>query len=234
MKKIDEKDFEKKLAESPKDLSFFISNLYVDPILEQLVGEDTEDYLLIVDDLANQIAYYVLGLLSTQEFKENLAEVLYLEGSVEIQKAYDAINKFVLSKKDSKGNEKENPLEEAKLADSSHISHVDILSEIENPTPSISTTASFQSQVNTSKQTTSNTTNNTQSNPSSKLIPTPSTSLTSISSLHSSDPSVVPYSNPALHIASKLDQNLSTPSASIPKEVYVSKKSDPYHEPVDL
>lgn len=234
MKKIDEKDFEKKLAESPKDLSFFISNLYVDPILEQLVGEDTEDYLLIVDDLANQIAYYVLGLLSTQEFKDNLAEVLYLEGSVEIQKAYDAINKFVLSKKDNKGNEKENPLEEAKLADSNHISHIDVLSEIENPTPSISTTASFQSQVNTNKQTTSNTTNNTQNNPSSKLIPTPSTSLNSIPSLHSSDPSVVPYSNPALHIASKLDQNLSTPSASIPKDVYVSKKPDPYHEPVEF
>lgn len=234
MKKIEDSIFEKKLVEAPKDISLFVSGLYIDPVLEQLVGEDTEDYLLVVDDLANQIAYYVLGLLSTQEFKDNLAEVLYLEGSVEIQKAYDAINKFVLSKKDNKSNEKENPLEEAKLADSNHISHIDILSEIENPTPSIGTTASFQSQVNTNKQTTSNTTNNTQNNPSSKLIPIPSTSLTSTPSLRSSDPSVVPYTNPALHIATKLDQNLGTPSASIPKDVYVSKKPDPYHEPVDL
>ena len=234
MKKIDEKDFEKKLTESPKDLSFFISNLYVDPILEQLVGEDTEDYLLIVDDLANQIAYYTLGLLSTQEFKDNLAEVLYLEGSVEIQKAYDAINKFVLSKKDNKGNEKENPLEEVKLADSNHISHIDVLSEIENPTPSISTTASFQNQTNTNKQTSSNTPIVAQNNSSSRASTAPLTTSTSTPSLHSSDPSVVPYTNPALHIASKLDQNLSTPSASASKDIYVSKKPDPYHEPVEF
>lgn len=234
MKKIDEKDFEKKLAESPKDLSFFISNLYVDPVLEQLVGEDTEDYLLIVDDLANQIAYYVLGLLTTQEFKENLAEVLYLEGTVEIQKAYDAINKFVLSKRNTKDDEKENPLEEAKLADAGHISHVDILSEIENPTPSINTTATFQKEVSQKINATTGPVAANIGVSTSKSNTLQNNTLSTSPSLHSSDPSVVPYSNPALHIASKLDQNLSTPSASVPKDIYVSKKPDPYHEPVEM
>jgi hypothetical protein len=226
MKKIDEKDFEKKLAESPKDLSFFISNLYVDPILEQLVGEDTEDYLLIVDDLANQIAYYVLGLLSTQEFKENLAEILYLDNSVQIQKAYDAINKFVLSKRNSGDSEKKTSLEDIKFAEANHISHIDVLSEIENPTPSISAPLTPQREATTESQATPN-----SLKPSSKDS---STQLSSPNpSLHSS-PSIAPYVNPALHIASKLDQNLSNPSASVPKEMYVSKKPDPYHEPLDL
>lgn len=131
-------------------------------------------------------------------------------------------------------NQKENPLEEAKLADSNHISHVDVLSEIENPTPSISTTASFQNQTNTNKQTSSNTPIVAQNNSSSRASTAPLTTSTSTPSLHSSDPSVVPYTNPALHIASKLDQNLSTPSASASKDIYVSKKPDPYHEPVEF
>lgn len=218
MKKIEDNIFEKKLAEAPKDVSLFITGLYIDPILEQLVGEDVEDYLLIVNDLANQIAYFILSLLSIQEFKDNLAEVLYLEGPAEIQKAYDAINKFVLSKLNKKEiTGGDNKIEESKLKDQQNsISHIDILNEIENPTPSINTTTSFQSSNPTKTPT-----------PIPKNTPNQSTSP----SLHSPAP-VAPYTNPALNIATKLEQNLGAPSASIPKDVYVSKKPDPYHEPV--
>ncbi|MCF7865576.1 MAG: hypothetical protein K9M11_03670 [Candidatus Pacebacteria bacterium] len=232
MKKIEEKDFEKKLAEAPKDVSLFITGLYVDPTLEQMIGEDTEDYLVIVNELANQIAYFILGLLTIQEFKDNLAEVLYLEGVVEVQKAYDAINKFVISKLNTKEgmNIEENKIEDAKLADLAHISHHDLLSEIENPTPSIKTTASFQANLgaNIVKTTTPVT---AQTNPTTTQKNPTNTST--ITSLHSPEP-VAPYTNPALNIAAKLDQKLSTPSASIPKDIYVSKKPDPYHEPVNL
>lgn len=234
IKKIEIKEFENKLTQVPKEVSMFIENLYVDPILEQMVGEDVEDYLVIVNDLADQISYYVLGLLSTQEFKDNLAEVLYLEGVVDIQKAYDAIQKFVLSKLNKKDEAvKENPLEEAKLVESGHISHVDVLKEIENPTPSMSSTVDFKnSPIKTSTSdgktnkiaTTNNATSSTKSTPVATTIqPNPSP--------HSSAPTNT-YVNPALNIATKLDQKLSTPSASIPKDIYVSKKPDPYHEPV--
>lgn len=120
-------------------------------------------------------------------------------------------------------------LEEAKLkekTDSNHISHIDVLSEIENPTPSISTPPTPQREATTESQTTLNSLKPLSKDSSTQLSsPNPS--------LHSS-PSIAPYVNPALHIASKLDQNLSNPSASVPKEMYVSKKPDPYHEPLDL
>lgn len=238
MKKIEDNIFEKKLAEAPKDVSLFITGLYVDPILEEMVGEDVEDYLLIVDDLANQIAYFILGLLTIQEFKDNLAEVLYLEGVVETQKAYDAINKFVISKLNQKETTVENDkIEDVKLADVTHISHHDVLNEIENPTPSINTTANFQANVAKSAGMNNSANSSTTSAKAGNISKTPLTPVSlanpSTASLHSSS-SVAPYSNPALNIASKLDQKLSTPSASIPKDIYVSKKPDPYHEPVDL
>jgi hypothetical protein len=105
------------------------------------------------------------------------------------------------------------------------ISHLDLLSEIENPTPSISTTANFQ-----------NAAPKTESKETTQKNPTPNSPIKNQStetSLHSSTP-VAPYINPALNIATKLDQKLSAPSSSIPKDVYVSKKPDPYHEPVEL
>jgi hypothetical protein len=110
--------------------------------------------------------------------------------------------------------------------ESNHISHIDVLSEIENPTPSISAPLTPQREATTESQTTPN-----SLKPSSKDSSTQSSSPNP--SFHSS-PSIAPYVNPALHIASKLDQNLSNPSASVPKEMYVSKKPDPYHEPLDL
>lgn len=120
--------------------------------------------------------------------------------------------------------EKETKIDER--ADANHISHIDVLSEIENPTPSINTTPSFQNQVTTDKQQ-----NSSSFKPSSTNSSTQSSSPNP--SLHSSA-SIAPYVNPALHIASKLDQKLDTPSASLPKDIYISKKPDPYHEPVDL
>lgn len=234
MKNINEIDFEKKITEAPKDVSLFIANLYVDPILEQLVGEDVEDYLLIVDDLANQIAYFILNLLTIQEFKDNLAEVLYLEGSVEIQKAYDAINKFVLSKLNkNETTNGENKIDELKLKDQQNsISHHDVLNEIENPTPSINTTTAFQNS-NTKAPSTSTSSTTVSSNPTKTLTPTSKNTPNQPTepSLHSPAP-IATYTNPALNIATKLGQNLDTPSASIPKDVYMSKKPDPYHEPV--
>jgi hypothetical protein len=229
MIKIDEIQIENKLKDAPKEISEFVSTIYVNPVLEQLIGTDIEDYDTIIVDLADAIVYFVLGFISLDQFKKELAEILYLDGVVEIQKAYDAINKFVLSKLDKGKETVENKIGEAKNNDSNHISHQDLLSEIENPTPSISTTAAFQNSSvkivtavpNEISKTVTNTTSSTNKDGAVEA------------SLHSSA-TVPAYTNPALKIASKLDQNMSAPSASIPKDIYVSKKPDPYHEPVDL
>lgn len=117
-------------------------------------------------------------------------------------------------------------VETSKSNEANHISHIDVLSEIENPTPSIRAPLTPQREATTESQATPNSLRPLSKDSSTRLSsPNPS--------LHSS-PSIAPYVNPALHIASKLDQNLSNPSASVPKEMYVSKKPDPYHEPLDL
>lgn len=129
-------------------------------------------------------------------------------------------------------SQKENPLESAKLAEEGHISHLDILGEIENPTPSIKTTATFQNSE--SKPALASVISTEQTKPAPPTsITQKSPNPTNTTSLHSPTP-VAPYTNPALNIGTKLDQKLSAPSSSIPKDVYVSKKPDPYHEPVDL
>ena len=110
------------------------------------------------------------------------------------------------------------------------ISHVDILSEIENPTPSISTTAQFiKPAVVNSNQPTSNLTANTQSPTQKTTTQTTPTNPLDLGGFGINKANTV---NPAQNIANKLDQNLSTPTTSIPKEVYVSKKLDPYKEPI--
>ncbi len=226
MIKIDETQIENKLKNAPKEVVDFTSAIYIDPVLEQMVGADTEDYETIIIDLADAIVYFKLGFIDMNQFKNELTEILYLEGAVEIQKAYDAINKFVLLKLEKKPEVLKN--------ESQKISHQDLLSEIENPTPSISTTASFQ---NSASKTAASEAAKAASQAAPAGAAASSTGVKSASpaeaSLHSSA-AVPAYTNPALKIASKLDQNMSTPSASIPKDIYVSKKPDPYHEPVDL
>ena len=248
MKIINENEFQEKVKSSSSDISLFIANLYVDSTLEELVGEDTEDHLLIINELANQIAYLVLGLLTNQEFKQNIAELLYLEGSVEIQKAYDAINKFILSKPNEtdEGDKKDitdvklkSPLDIESRSSSLNpitentISHVDILSEIENPTPSKNTTSQFVKPAVADSTSNPSTPSKNTSSPASKVVPsqTISTAPTNPLDLGGFGINKPNTSNPAQNIANKLGQNLSTPTTSIPKEVYVSKKLDPYKEP---
>lgn len=44
--------------------------------------------------------------------------------------------------------------------------------------------------------------------------------------------SSAPAANPASNIAAQLDQKLSSPAATAPREIYQVKKPDPYHEPI--
>lgn len=184
----------------------------------------------------------ILGFTKSADLIRYISENTVIDGN-EFERIYPILLDNILKKSSHplfKTEEETNSLSNfnrentAGSSESNHISHIDVLNEIENPTPSISTTTAFQNQANTNKQTTSSTINTSQNNPSTTANVVPPNSSTTNPSLHSSDPSVIPYSNPALHIATKLDQNLSSPSASIPKDIYVSKRPDPYHEPVEM
>lgn len=231
-----------------------VKELYTSLIVDDQVFKDTflsglNDESYISDekklDFVNSVfsvGFEIIGMnefrkILKDQFGENAGTESILENVTEVflPVFYDFnIKQKVEELGINENNTKENPLEEAKLADSNHISHIDVLSEIENPTPSINTTANFQKQiVQTNDSNVVNPTTSNRTSPS-KINISQNSTFSANSSLHSSDPSVVPYSNPALQIASKLDQNLSTPSASVPKDVYVSKKPDPYHEPVEF
>lgn len=201
------------------------------------------------NDFFSKVLKVALEIDTLKSFEEYLVRIGFSERECEIlikntkdnfiSLVKEITNDLALEKIQDTNNKKnddtkENPLEEAKIADAGHISHVDILSEIENPTPSINTTATFQKEVSQKINVTTGPVAANIGVSTSKSNTLQNNTLSTSPSLHSSDPSVVPYSNPALHIASKLDQNLSAPSASVPKDIYVSKKPDPYHEPVEM
>lgn len=144
-----------------------------------------------------------------------------------------------------KNNIEKNLLEEGEGVSNnendSSLNHVDILSEIENPTPSLpATEPAVAATVSTS----------TATEQKENQEPTGSTpQVTTLENITSHKPSLSeaigniptiggfkPIENPthpAAPLAEKLDQKLSTSTASAPKEVYHVKTLDPYHEPVE-
>lgn len=182
------------------------------------------------DILRNETVLFILKIHTIDEFLDSMVVLLDLQPH-EIESATTAFFNTCIPPEiqDSIDPDYKEPIKEP-----THISHVDVLSEIENPTPSISTTTDFQNQSNQISAQATQSSHLANISKTSTSINSTANSTPTNPSLHSSDPSVIPYTNPALHIASKLDQNLGTPSASVPKDIYVSKKPDPYHEPVEI
>lgn len=246
-KKMNNQTLEEKIERLPLDAIDLFSDLFSDEAffkesvlfgIEDFVLENKTKFIekLIDIEIENKDRNYFSEYLQTITTDNLIIKTIIENLEISIWPEIDEIYKNE-KVKISIQSSLTDPLEEAKLnekIDSSHISHVDILSEIENPTPSISTTSNFQKQINQTDILTTDSPTAGISNSSPKTNIYQINTSTDTPSLHSSDPSVVPYTNPALHIASKLDQNLSTPSASASKDIYVSKKPDPYHEPVEF
>ncbi|MDQ5912530.1 MAG: hypothetical protein QG568_745 [Patescibacteria group bacterium] len=241
MSNINEQIYIDRLQKSPKLIREYISEIFLNNSYLTFLNkynlatnkEDTSDFL------RNEVVQFLLKIKNIDQFIDSFVEILELTpenaGSVLEDFFNICIPKNIQDIIDSEPQESETPENLTEKTESTHISHQDLLSEIENPTPSISTTTDFQNRVvETTVNTPTITATTKPSITTSTALTNSSTNQTQSPSLHSSDPSVVPYTNPALHIATKLDQNLGAPSASIPKDVYVSKKPDPYHEPVDF
>lgn len=252
MANISEQIYEKRLEQISNPLKDFLSKIFLDKNFLNFIekhkskSKNKED---LADNIRNEFFKYSLKLSTTEEFIDSIVEILDLkpeeaekviEDFFSICIPQDIQNLVGLQSQEMESTNK-NTLEEPKLAEkteSDHISHHDILSEIENPTPSLDTTTDFQNASSvTNIVNTTSTGNVTQPTTSANPVKPSNTTNSNIPStptspsLHSPTPTA-PYTNPALQIATKLGQNLSTPSASIPKDIYISKKPDPYHEPV--
>jgi len=241
MSNINEQIYIDRLQKSPKLIKDYISEIFLNSTYLTFLNkynlstnkDETADFL------RNEVVQFLLKIKNINQFIDSFVEILELTPENAENTLEDFFNicipKNIQDLTDSRSPEIEVPEKLSEKTESTHISHQDLLSEIENPTPSISTTTDFQNRtVKTAVNTPTITATTKPSVATSTALANSSANQTQSPSLHSSDPSVVSYTNPALHIASKLDNKLDTPSASIPKDIYISKKPDPYHEPVDL
>lgn len=245
MANISEQIYALRLQQSPESVKLFISKIYSDENFSSFIqkyrssASDKED---LADNVRSEVLRYVLKVSTAQQLIDNVVETLDIkpdEAENVIADLFsicipEEIQNYAEGNNPSKDTVREEKHLDFKNSDANAISHKDLLSEIENPTPSISTTASFQISANKAAATdavkTASTPDAFKTAPGNATV---RSAEPAESSLHSSA-TIPAYANPALKIASKLEQNMATPSASIPKDIYVSKKPDPYHEPVDL
>ena len=227
MSNINQKIYLQKMEDSPEAIKKYVSGIFLDnsylTFLEKYRNTlpNKQD---VADILQNEVLLFLIKINSIEAFIENFVEILDVK-PLDAEKILEDFLTICIPKEVQNLIKELNPMqnggnkiEEAKLTDPEHISHHDLLSEIENPTPSISTTTDFQNQ---------NFVKSSQPQANTPVVKTSANKGINTATTNT-------YTNPALNIATKLDQKLSTPSASIPKDIYVSKKPDPYHEPVDL
>ncbi len=237
---IDTQIYQKNLERSSKNIQEFILKIYSNINFLAFIDRcrpNTKDKQLLIDIIRGKTSQFLLGLISEEDFISSIIETLNLneeETDPVIEGFYstclpdkllreiqypvtdpDQPNAAYSSKRDiDMAQEKTTP---------EPLSHHDILSEIENPTPSNLTipgnkpAQGIQNPTTPTASIAQNTTNNI------------STSIKPALEIGFSNK---PHTNPAENIVQKLDAKLTTPSASIPKEVFVPKKTDPYREPV--
>lgn len=185
-----------------------VDNLVLN-LQEELSLIDTE-----VDDIAIEIAYVLFEVTPIEEFKDRIEDSVGKGGNT-ATRIVEICNKEIFSKI-APVVEKTNQTS----TESSSLNHVDILNEIENPTPSI--------------------VNKEQPAQETPEIVTPvevkkPTLEEALSGVLPSEGGFAFTDNthPAEPMAQKLEQKLSGPTTSTPKEIYVVKKPDPYHEPIE-
>jgi hypothetical protein len=229
-----------KYDKAGKNIQNFVSDYsFVDKIAEAVTKSigNIVDVVERSESIKNIINLYLLEIKSVSEAIDDISEILNLDDcntffeKLDLKPEYRMILAGLISTNIQSTEEAQTSIQK----ENSSISHVDILHEIENPTPSLKTTLHFakpQAQATPSGTPTniSNTAN----------IPTPTTLSEGIKATQSSVAtnsvlggfSANQPTNPAQKISDMLNKNMETPSISIPKEVYIPKKPDPYKEPI--
>ncbi len=159
------------------------------------------------DGVLIEIVYVLFEITPLDQFKLKIEEIVG-KGGKTAQLITNMSQEEIFSKLKNDSNKK-----------SDSLNHQDILSEIENPTPSIaSREPAPQIEV---KALVEEIKKPTLEQALNGVLPT------------EGGFSFNENSHPAESIVKKLDEKLSTPTSSLPKEVYVVKKIDPYHEPIE-
>jgi len=194
-------------------LSMEASNLIADFSSRYKLDEDASF------DLGHNITLYVLRFVSKDELCEELQSILSINQKVAREEC-NTIERNLFLEAGLTGDEEETIPEQSQIKKKDDsLNHVNILSEIENPTPSI--------KVNIIENL----------NQGDSEIETTITPLKT----HSKDTAAefggfTPIDNtihPASPIAAKLSAKLEDATSSVPKEIYHVKKPDPSHEPIE-
>lgn len=251
MSNIQEKIYVEKLKQSPEEVQNYIRSLnknnsflfYVNKYRNSINEKEQR-----IETLKSKMSLLLLGIESIDNIVDSLIEAL----DIQPLEAEDMITDFFSTcLPQSLQDFIDNIASQVQEADYDHgtqtgstetnnLSHINILDEIENPTPSLKTTASFANKpanapVKAATQTSSTTTAVTTATPTNQ----PTKIKTSIEAIQPSAhlggfaDNATGNMHPAEKVAAKLGQNLTAPSASIPKEVYIPKRPDPYHEPIE-
>ncbi len=237
--KFDKTIFQNKLAAAPEAVSEFIISIDDNPEIESVFKKYVVDFNL-AEDIRFQITLFMFGFSTREECIEELGSLPISEGKdigqlwKEIEAVLSPMSAYIQTQQDTLRIENEKLTATDAAATSVDIipandalSHPDILSEIENPTPSFKSVSGAVSFSSVASDITAD---------AEKKIPRieqgPSTQLDVDSVLGTEASSEDPL-HPAQPLSNKLDRALSTPTSSVPKEIYVSKAPDPYHEPIE-
>ena len=179
--------------------------LFDHPDTIKLIEQVSEKYNLAsfeTDKLIIEIGYVLFGITKVNDFSRIIEDEIILdpESSKEIS---ELCNKIIFNK--MKGS-------------SESLNHIDILNEIENPTPSIVAQPATP-----------------QPTPAVTEEPKKPTLEEALSGVLPSTGGFTfeEAKHPAEPMSQKLDQKLTESTSSTPKEIYVVKKIDPYHEPLE-
>jgi hypothetical protein len=192
-------------------------DLLSDSTVDDLVTKIQEEFSLAefeTDDIAIEIAYILFNISPLNEFKSRVEDSVG-KGGTTAQSIVDICNKEIFSKLTPAQEKTAKPV----INDSASLNHVDILNEIENPTPSIVSKEAIPQVAEENKA-------------EEVKKPTLEEALSGVLPTEGGF-SFNEASHPAEPMAQKLDQKLSNATVTAPKEIYVVKKPDPYHEPIE-
>ena len=227
-----------KYDKAGKNIQSFVSDYsFVDKIAEAVTKSvgNIVDVAERSESIKNILNLYLLEIKSVSDAIDDISEILNIDDcntffeKLELKPEYRMILAGLISTNIQSTEETQTGIQK----ENSSISHVDILHEIENPTPSLKTTLHFaKPQAQTTSSGTPTNTSNTTNTPTTlpEGVRATQTSVAANSVLGGF--SVNQPTNPAQRISDMLNKNMETPSVSIPKEVYIPKKPDPYKEPI--
>ena len=213
-----EKDISEKITLAPQEVVKEVVLIQCEE--EQTLLKLKKEYALEDEtfrEISHETLVTILGLLSFDDFIESIQRVLNVKQET-AEDVFKNLDEFIFSKISTYIEEGQQKFLEEKNTDFDSLNHIDILNEIENPTPSI---AARPATPQPTPVVTEEPKKPTLEEALSGVLPSTG-GFTFEEAKHPAEP-----------MSQKLDQKLTESTSSTPKEIYVVKKIDPYHEPLE-